>query len=400
MNQRARHDVVIIGGGTAGITVAARLAKKGITDIAVIEPSDTHWYQPFWTLVGGGLVDRKSTKRTMTSVMPKGVTWVKDSVTTVDPNDNTVTTASGRSIEYSWLVVAAGIQLDWNRVEGLIDTLGHNGVASNYTIETAEQNWKNIANLTSGTALFTMPAGPIKCAGAPQKITYLACDHWQKRGVLSQIDVHLVLPTPKMFGIPEFSKTLDEVVKRYDIKVHFQSELTSIDGPNHTATIKHNDSGESETIHFDVAHVVPPQSAPDWIKNSPLADQDNPGKYVKVDKHTLRHPEFSNVFALGDCTTTPNSKTGAAIRKQAPVLVTNLIDARTGREPSKSYDGYASCPIVTSSKTCVMAEFDYEMKRTPTFPVLDMTKERRDMFVVKRWLLPILYWRFMLKGRA
>lgn len=400
MSPTIQHDVVVIGGGTGGITVAARLKKAGVSDIAIVEPSDTHWYQPLWTLVGGGLADSSKTKRTMSSVMPKGVTWVKDSVTTVDPANNSVTTASGRTIGYSWLVVAAGIQLDWGRVTGLPETLGHNGVASNYTVEMADQNWKNISNFTKGTALFTMPAGPIKCAGAPQKIAYLACDHWHKRGVLSQIDVHLVLPTPKMFGIPEFSNTLDKVVARYGIKVHFQSELTSIDGPGHTATIKHNDSGESETIHFDIAHVVPPQSAPDWIKSSPLADPENPGKYVKVDKHTLRHTEFANVFALGDCTTTPNSKTGAAIRKQAPVLVANLLDARASRQPSKSYDGYASCPIVTSSKTCVMAEFDYDLKRTPSFPVIDMTKERRDMFVVKKWLLPIMYWKFMLKGRA
>lgn len=400
MSPTIQHDVVIVGGGSGGITVAARLEKAGVSDIAVIEPSDTHWYQPLWTLVGGGLADSAKTKRSTSSVIPKGVTWVKDAVTTVDPANNNVTTASGRTIGYSWLVVAPGIQLDWGRVSGLPETLGQNGVASNYTVEMADQNWKNIANLTKGTALFTMPAGPIKCAGAPQKIAYLACDHWQKRGVLSQIDVHLVLPTPKMFGIPEFSNTLDEVVARYGIKVHFQSELASIDGPGHTATIKHNDSGENETIHFDVAHVVPPQSAPDWIKSSPIADQENPGKYVKVDKHTLRHTEFANVFALGDCTTTPNSKTGAAIRKQAPVLVANLLDARAGRQPSKSYDGYASCPIVTSSKTCVMAEFNYEMQRTPSFPVIDMTKERRDMFIVKKWLLPIMYWKFMLKGRA
>ncbi len=236
-------------------------------------------------------------------------------------------------------MVAAGIQLDWGRVTGLPETLGHNSVASNYTVEMPDQNWTNIASFTKGTALFTMPAGPIKCAGAPQKIAYLACDHWRKRGVLSQIDVQLVLPTPKMFGIPEFSNTLDEVVARYGIKVHFQSELTAIDGPGYTATIRHNDTGESETIHFDLAHVVPPQSAPDWLKASPLADPENPAKYVKVDKHTLRHTDFANVFALGDCTTTPNSKTGAAVRKQAPVLVANLLDARAGRAPSKSYDG-------------------------------------------------------------
>jgi sulfide:quinone oxidoreductase len=395
-----QHEVVIIGGGSAGITVASRLKRKGVTDIAIIEPSDTHWYQPLWTLVGGGLVKAASTKRSMSSVIPKGVTWLRDAATGVDPATNTVQLAAGGSVGYRWLVVAAGIQLDWNRVEGLAETLGANGVSSNYRVDLAEQTSRNIADLRSGTALFTMPAGPIKCAGAPQKIAYLACDAWRKRGVLGNIDVHLVLPTPAMFGIKEFSDTLVDVAARYGIKVHTSSELVAIDGPTHTATIRNNTTGETTTLRYDMAHVVPPQSAPDWIKSGPLADQDHPAKYVKVDKHTLRHPEFDNVFALGDCTTTPNSKTGAAIRKQAPALVDQLVAARSGRAGTKRYDGYASCPIVTSQSKCVMAEFDYDLKRTPSFPVLDMTKERRDMFVVKRWLLPVMYWRFMLRGRA
>lgn len=203
-----------------------------------------------------------------------------------------------------------------------------------------------------------------------------------------------------MFGIKEFSDSLEKVAHRYGITVHVASEMTAIDGPSRTATIASGDNHESSHLTFDMAHIVPPQSAPDWIKNSPLADQENPGKYVKVDKHTLQHIDYPNIFALGDCTTTPNSKTGAAIRKQAPVLVRNLISAMKGAALSESYDGYASCPLVTSRHTCIMAEFDYNLKRTPSFPVIDLTKERRDMFVVKRWLLPLMYWRFMLKGRA
>lgn len=260
--------------------------------------------------------------------------------------------------------------------------------------------WTNIAALKSGRAVFAMPSGPIKCAGAPQKIAYLAADHWSKKGVIKDIDIHLVLPTPAMFGIKEFSDTLEKVVERYGITVHFNSEVTAVDGASKTLTIHDKKADTFSSLSFDVAHLVPPQNAPDRIKNSPLADQENPGKYVKVDKHTLQHPDFPNVFALGDCTTTPNSKTGAAIRKQAPVLVANLLAARSGKAMTKSYDGYASCPIVTSSKTCIMAEFDYELKRTPSFPVIDMTKERRDMFLVKRYFLPWMYWNLMLKGRA
>ncbi len=395
-----KFTVVIIGGGTGGITVAARLRRKGIHNIAVIEPSDTHWYQPLWTLVGGGVEPAKKTRRPMSSVIPKDVTWIKGAASSVDPSTNSVVLADGSQISYDWLVVAPGIQLDWNRIPGLKESIGSHGITSNYSIELAEKTWENIRQLKSGTALFTMPKGPIKCAGAPQKIAFLACDYWQKTGVLKNIEVHLVLPTPKMFGIKEFSDSLEKVADRYGITVHVASEMTAIDGPTHTATIVSENKQESSTISFDLAHVVPPQSAPDWIKDSVLSDKDNPGRYVKVNKHTLQHSDFHNIFALGDCTTTPNSKTGAAIRKQAPVLVENLMSAMKGTVGDASYDGYASCPLVTSRHTCIMAEFNYNMERTPSFPVIDLTKERRDMFFIKRWLLPVMYWRFMLKGLA
>ena len=400
MSVLGTHEVVIIGGGTAGITVAARLRRSGIDDVVVIDPADTHWYQPLWTLVGGGLVSERVTRRPMARVIPNGVKWIQRSAQSVDPSANRVVLDDGSQVGYRWLVVAAGIQLDWDRIDGLAETIGKNGVSSNYRIDTAEYTWHNVATLTNGTALFTMPSGAIKCGGAPQKIAYLACDYWRKKGVLDNIDVHLVLPSPAMFGIKEFSDTLDQVVRRYGITVHLSSELTAIDGASRIATIRHNTTGETETLHFDMAHVVPPQSAPQWLKTSPLVDAGSLGGYVKVDKHTLQHPDFPNVFALGDCSSAPASKTGAAIRKQAPVLVKNLLAARSGRALDGSYSGYSSCPIVTSQHTVMMAEFDYELHRTPTFPVIDMTKERRDMYIVKRYLLPILYWRFMLKGRA
>lgn len=400
MSVLGTHEVVVIGGGTAGITVAARLRRRGIDDVVVIDPSDTHWYQPLWTLVGGGLVSEKITRRPMARVIPRGVKWIQRSVELIDPQHNRVVLDDGSSVGYRWLVVAAGIQLDWNRIEGLADTIGKNGVSSNYRIDTAEYTWHNVETLTKGTALFTMPSGAIKCGGAPQKIAYLACDYWRKKGVLNDIDVHLVLPSPAMFGIKEFSSTLEKTAKRYGITVHLSSELVAINGADRTANIRSTKTGEVQTLRFDLAHVVPPQSAPDWLKASPLADAASPGRYVKVDKHTLQHAEFPNVFSLGDCSSAPASKTGAAIRKQAPVLVENLIAARSGKQITRSYTGYSSCPIVTSQHTVVMAEFDYDLNRTPTFPVIDMTKERRDMYILKRYLLPILYWRFMLKGRA
>lgn len=398
----SHHNVLIVGGGTAGITVAARLKRAGITDIAIIEPSDKHYYQPLWTLVGGGLVNIDSTVRPMVSVMPKGVTWIKDSAIGIEPDANTVELASGRFVEYDYIVVAPGIQLDWNKVVGLEETLGKNGVSSNYTQDLAPITWENIKNLKSGTAIFNMPVGAIKCAGAPQKIAYLACDYWSKNNVLKDIRVILVLPGPTIFGISQFAKPLMDVVKRYGIEVKYQSEVISVDGDRKEITIRDlaNKDAENEVIHFDIAHIVPPQSAPDWIKDSKLADQSNPAGYVEIDKHSMRHKRYDNVFSLGDAGSSPNSKTGAAIRKQAPVVVANLLNAIGTSTKIKSYDGYASCPLVTSHNRCIMAEFDYEPKPTPTFPILDMQKERYDMFLVKRYGLPIMYWNFMLKGRA
>jgi sulfide:quinone oxidoreductase len=398
--QTPEHDVVIVGGGTAGITVAARLKRAGVTDIAIVEPSEVHWYQPLWTLVGAGVSKLGTSARPMVSVIPQGTTWIRDAVTEVDPERRRLTLASGAQVQYRWLVMAPGIQLDWGAIDGLEATLGRNGISSNYRADLAPEMWKAIKRTRSGTAVFSMPSGPIKCAGAPQKIAYLACDQWRRAGVLDAIDVHLVLPTPGMFGIKEFADTLEGVVRRYGITVHFDSEVIAVDGPGHTVTIRHNPTGDITELKVDVAHIVPPQSAPDFVKRSPLADPDNRFGYIAVDKHTLQHARYDNVFALGDATTTPNSKTGAAIRKQAPVLVANLMAARAGSAATKQYDGYASCPLVTARGKCVMAEFDYELKRTPTFPVLDMTKERRDMYLVKKYALPQMYWRAMLKGRA
>lgn len=396
----AQHDVVVIGGGTAGITAAARLRNAGIADVAIIEPSSVHYYQPLWTLVGGGEANIDSTVRPESSVIPKGATWIQAAATSVDPDARTVTLDNGQSVGFEWLVVAAGIQLDWGKIPGLEATLGRNGVSSNYRYDLAPVTWRNIQATSSGTALFTMPPGPIKCAGAPQKIAYLAADHWRRQGVLDRMDIHLVLPTPGMFGIPEFAEGLKKAAARYGIKVHFESKLASIDGDARKAVITDLEGGNEQVLEFAMAHVTPPQSAPDWIKASPLADPDSPFGYMAVDKHTLQSTKYPRIFGLGDCTTTPNSKTGAAVRKQAPTLVANLMAARKGAAAEKSYDGYASCPLITAKGKCIMAEFNYDMQRTPTFPVLDMTKERWDMYMVKKHALPKMYWDFMLKGRA
>lgn len=400
MTSTRKHQVLIIGGGTAGITVAARLLRKKYTDVAVIEPAEVHYYQPLWTLVGGGQAEVETTARPMASVMPKGATWIRNSVSAIDPEHNTVTCADGTSYDYDVLVVAPGIQLDWDRTEGLADTLGADGVSSNYRADLAPRTWDFIRNTRSGTAVFAMPSGPIKCAGAPQKIAYLACDYWRKQGVLDNIDVHLVVPTPRIFGIGSIADNLDKVIADYGIQLHTQSEVRAVDAAAGKVTVAAVAEGGTNTVlPFDVLHAVPHQSAPDWIKAGPLSTGDANG-YVDIDKHTMQHVRYPNVFALGDAGSSPNSKTGAAIRKQAPVVVENIAAVLAGRPLPAGYDGYASCPIVTSSHEMLLAEFDYSMQLTPSIPVLDPAKPHRAYWYLKKYGLPAMYWNLMLKGLA
>lgn len=395
-----KHKIVIVGGGSAGISVAARLRRSGETDVAVVDPAMTHYYQPLWTLVGGGCAPVEESARSQASVMPRGVHWIAEAAAEVDPDAQEVTLASGRTVGYDYLVMCPGIQLDWAKISGLGDTLGRDGVSSNYAYELAPATWKFIRETRSGTAVFGMPSGPIKCAGAPQKIAYLAADYWREQGVLGKIDIHLVLPTPGMFGVKEFSDVLVEVARRYGITVHFKSEVTDVNATAREATVTDLDSRETSTLPYSFMHLVPPQSAPDWVKKSALADPANPAGYIEIDKHSMRHARYGNVFALGDAGSSPNSKTGAAIRKQAPVVAQNLSAVMAGREPGARYEGYASCPLTTSRHRMLLAEFDYSMKPKPSFPVINTVKERRDMWYLKRYGLPAMYWNLMLRGFA
>jgi sulfide:quinone oxidoreductase len=402
MPDSTRHRILVVGGGTAGISVSARLANAGERDVAVIEPSEVHYYQPLWTLVGAGCAKAEQTVRPELSVMPKGVTWIKDRAVEVEPESNVVGLESGRSVGYDFLVVCPGIALDWDRLPGAAETLGANGVSSNYQVDLAPKTWEMIKGMRRGTAVFTMPSGPIKCAGAPQKIAYLACDWWRKQGVLADINVVLLLPTPAMFGVPEFSRVLDGVAARYGIDVRLCHEAVEIHPEAKEIVVADRSEGSDHkfTLSYDFAHLVPPQSAPAWIKRGPLADAANPAGYVEIDKNTMRHVRYPNVFSLGDAGSSPNSKTGAAVRKQAPVVVDNLRAVMAGKDPKASYDGYASCPLTTSRNKMLLAEFDYTMKPHPTIPLINTKKERYDMWLLKRYGLPFLYWNLMIKGKV
>lgn len=400
MGTTERHQVVIVGGGTAGITVAARLLRTGYADVAIIEPSTTHYYQPLWTLVGGGQAEASSTERSEASVLPRGARWIRKAASAFDPTNNAVACSDGTVIGYDVLVVCPGIQLDFEATDGLAAALDTEGVSSNYRFDLLPKTWDMIRGMRSGTAVFTMPTGPVKCAGAGQKIAYLASDHWRRQGVLKDIDVHLIVPGPRIFGIPAIADSLDEVIADYGITLHTESELKAVDTDARKVTVSAvGPSGKDLMLPYDMLHVVPRQSAPAWIKSSPLSTGDASG-FVEVDKNTMQHVRYPNVFSLGDVASSPNAKTGAAVRKQAPVVVANIDAYLKGMPLTASYDGYSSCPIVTSSHEMLLAEFDYDLKLTPSFPLLNPAKPHRPYWYLKKYGLPWLYWNLMLKGRA
>jgi sulfide:quinone oxidoreductase len=394
------HQIVIIGGGNAGISVASQLLLKNKSlDIAVIDPADKHYYQPAWTLVGSGVFDIKKTERNEADVIPKGVKWIKQKVTGFLPEKNAIQLDNGENISYKFLVVAAGIQLNWHEIKGLQETLGKNNVCSNYSFASAPYTWETIKNFKGGKAIFHNPHTPVKCGGAPHKIMYMAADYFRKKNILSKTDIQYWSGGTKLFAVPKYEKTLLQVCKRADIKLNFFEKLLEIDAVNKRAKFIGFGEANKETetwVDFDMIHVTPPQSAPDFIKNSVLA---NTAGWVDVDKNTLQHIKFSNIFSLGDASGLPTSKTGAAIRKQAPVLVENLLAAIAGKSLNGKYTGYTSCPLLTGYGKLVLAEFDYDNNPMETFP-FDQSKERWSMYILKRYVLPWLYWSKILLGKV
>jgi sulfide:quinone oxidoreductase len=389
--------ILIIGGGTAGLTVASQLAKKiPAGQIAVIEPSDKHYYQPLWTLVGAGIFDKQRSEREEADYIPKGVQWLRDAVIGFDPENNRLSTRDGKTLTYDWLVVAPGIQIDWTKIPGLAESLGRKQVCSNYSYQHVDYTWETIRNFKRGTALFTHPATAIKCGGAPQKIMYLAEDWFRRAGCRDQVRVQFATALPTMFSVEKYCKTLDKHVAEHGIEAHFRHNLVSLDPDKKEATFENLDTKETKVFPYDMIHVSPPMSAPDFLKTSTLGNADG---WVEVDKDTLRHVRYPHIFGIGDASSLPTSKTGAAVRKQAPVLVTNLLAAMNNKPLQAKYNGYTACPIPTARGRLVLAEFDYSLQPHETFP-FDQSKERYSMYLFKKWLLPAFYWHLMLKGRG
>ncbi|MFG0294699.1 MAG: FAD/NAD(P)-binding oxidoreductase [Maioricimonas sp. JB045] len=395
--QDEHHQIVIVGGGTAGVTVAARLLnQRPELDVAIIEPSAKHFYQPLWTLVGGGMFPREESARNEADVIPDEATWIQDAVTAFDPEAGTITTRDGRTIGYEYLVVAPGIQINWDRIRGLKDALGSGGVCSNYSYEHVEYTWETIHGFRGGTAIFTQPAGAVKCGGAPQKIMYLADEAFRKSGVRDRSTILFASAGARIFAVEKYARELERVVARKGIETRFRHNLVEIRPDAKQAVFEHLDTGEEVVLSYDMMHVTPPMGAPDFVAQSPLANQDG---WVDVDQYTLQHNRFSNVFGLGDASSLPTSKTGAAVRKQAPVVVANLLADMDGQPLAACYDGYTSCPVVTGYNSLVLAEFNYDKQPEETFS-FNQARERFSMLMLKKYGLPAMYWHGMLKGRV
>lgn len=411
-------QIVIIGGGTGGIMSAATLlAKDKSLSIAIVEPADYHYYQAAWTLVGANTFDFEKSRRKMADVMPKGVTWIKDFATAFNSAKNSISTKASGDISYDFLIVSPGLVMDTSQIEGLTEALGKGVVCSNYT--NPQHTWEVLKNFKGGNAIFTQPTTPIKCGGAPQKIAYLAADYFRKTGIQSKTNVVLAMPGTVIFGVQLVKETLMEVIKGYGIKFKPTYAPVKIDGEKKIITFKVNVAEES-LIHadssikekylgdlliempFDMLHIAPPQVAPEFVRNSDLV---NDAGWLDVDIHTLQHKKYANIFGLGDVAGLPTAKTGAAIRKQVPVVIGNILQLiGENKLGEKTYDGYSSCPLVTGYGKMVLAEFNYKNEFTPDPKLKQMLvfksyKEHWRLWMLKKYILPYLYWNKMLKGK-
>lgn len=419
---KTHYQILIIGGGTAGLMVAAQLKrKKNNIEIGLIEPSDKHYYQPAWTLVGAGTFDYNDTIRKEGDYMPEGVEWIKDYASKLVPEKNTVETRNNGAITYDYLVVAPGLVMDLDGIEGLREAMDTDSVCSNYI--DPRKTWEILKNFKKGNAVFTQPTTPIKCGGGPQKAAYLAADYFRKEGRSNDVNVIYATPGSVIFGVKEFAPALMNVIHRYGIILKTFYAPYKIDGAKKEIYYKYSKPGENACViiednkinehiqgestivmPYDMLHLAPPQKTPQFISDSALAHQEGPSKgWMNVNIHTLQHPQFANVFGLGDVAALPTAKTGAAIRKQAPVVVANIIHMiEQGSLDTKTYEGYSSCPLVTGYGKMVLAEFKYDNVRDSD-PLIskfvDTTKEQYSMWLLKKYGLPWLYWNQMLKGK-
>ncbi|XP_047501361.1 sulfide:quinone oxidoreductase, mitochondrial-like [Penaeus chinensis] len=391
------YELVVVGGGAGGCATAAKFSSKlGKGKVAVIEPADMHYYQPMWTLVGGGMKTLENSGKPMSKVLPKKADWIKQRVVAFDPANNKVMTDDGQEINYQYLVVALGLQLNYNKIKGLPEAFETPGVGSNYSPLYVNKTFESLRNFKQGNAIFTFPATPIKCAGAPQKIMYIADEYLRKNGKRDKANILFNTSLGVIFGVKKYAEVLWEVVKERDLTVNLRHNLVEVKPDSREAVFQNLDNPEEfKTFEYEMLHVTPPMSSPD-VLNQCTSLVDGAG-YLNVKKDTMQHVDFPNVFGIGDCTSLPTSKTAAAVAGQVGVLRKNLSAVMAGKNPDSLYDGYTSCPLVTGYSKCILAEFDYDGNPLETFPI-NQAKERRTMFHLKKDFMPDMYWLGLLNG--
>jgi len=388
--------VLVVGGGSGGCTIAAKLSKREY-DVIVLEPSKTHYYQPLFTLIGGGMKTLSQSRRPTESVLPKNVRWIHGKVNGFSPNDNSVTTSDGDTISYEYMVVSVGLKYDYDRISGLKEALDaeHSGVCTNYSPMYVEKTYRTLQNFCGGNTIFTFPNTPVKCAGAPQKIMYIAEDYLRRNGKRDRVNVVYKTSTPVIFGVKKYAQKLHQICNARNITVDTRQNLMRIDPTRKTATFELLDEpNKTISMEYSMLHVTPPMSPPEVLTKSCLS---NDAGYLDVDHYTLRHSVYQNIFGIGDCTSCPTSKTAAAVAAQSNVVLKNMINTMNGKSTEEKYDGYTSCPLITGYSKCILAEFDYNLKPLETFPV-NQGNELRSMFMLKKHVLPFVYWNAMLKG--
>lgn len=389
------HQVLVVGGGNGGLSVAGRLRRAGVTEIAVVEPSQTHYYKPLFSHIAGGTARASEAVRPQADVFPHGVEWIPDAVTAVDPENRRAHLASGDTVRYDQLILAPGIRNDWDAVPGLDDAMRSPHGASNYDFALAQKASKLLRSVRSGTVVFVQAPGPASCAGAAQKPMYQACAYWRATNVLHDIHVVLLVPTPTIFGIPEIDAELQRSIDEYDIDVRYGAQLREVDADDRTVVFDAA-GADRQSLHYDLLIAEPPQKAPEWIRASGLADDDG---FVAVDPRTLRSTRHPEIWALGDAAGTTNSKSGGALRTQTKVLAENVRAVLEGRDPASAYDGYGVCPFTVSRSTAVFAEFDDRLRLKPTL-WRSSYRESRMNWIIDRQIFPQVYWRMILHGRA
>ena len=398
--------IVIAGSGLGGIAVANRLAQAlDGAKITIVDRKEEHNYQPGYTLVATGVWPVSKVRDPNADFQPAGIEWVRDMVAGFDPVANTVVTAGGQRIPYDFLVVATGVHLDFAQIAGMdVSAIGREGLTSVYPgPQAAQQTWAAMQTFTAkgGTAVMTLPATPLKCAGAPLKMTFMLRDRLFKAGTLGASKIHFESALGNVFGVKVVNDNVLDRWKALGIDVAYSRKLTAIDIGARRATFA-SPEGETQEMPYDFIHVVPPMRAPDVVKDSELAWKEGPfaaGGWLEVDKNTLQHRRFPNVFGIGDINGTPRGKTAATVKKSAPLVAHNLVQVLAGRAPDQSFDGYTSCPLITREGSAMLIEFDYEGRLTPTLPVIEPLQDSFFAWLMKIRMLKPAYLA-VLKGRV